>query len=150
MTSLDSALAGVEQALAAFHVVLQAEAAAIASLNTEQLTELLQRKQPLIVATAKTWNILLQTLNLSTPDKASVQQRLSDTPQHLARWEKIRELAKDVESLNNQNAHLADLQMVRARQALDVLQSAANQSRVYGSDGQFNDGLFGRRDIGQA
>lgn len=150
MSPIDTALAAVEHALAAFLETLQAESKAIAALNTEQLTELLQRKQPLISGTAQAWNALLQILNLNTPDKDSIQQRLSDTPAHLAQWQRIRGLAQEVESLNTQNAHLADLQMVRARQALEVLQSAASQSRVYGSDGQFNDGLFGRRNIGQA
>lgn len=126
-------------ALSRFIEVLQQEQSALTKADLNQLITASQEKNKL----AEQLNQLgrdriaaLAKLGVNG-DTASVENWLKNQPADVrSAWNALLESAKAAQHLNQVNGKLIETQLQHTQQALNALSSAANQSAVYGADGQ--------------
>ncbi|MHB1591862.1 MAG: flagella synthesis protein FlgN [Sulfuricella sp.] len=73
-----------------------------------------------------------------------LQQRDGGNPQIAELWQQLLTLAENAQQLNQINGNMIDTRLRNNQQALAILQVAANQSALYGPDGQTQALCLGR------
>jgi flagella synthesis protein FlgN len=141
MAGLDLALQPLQQRLAEFVVVLEAEAKALEDLQTDSLGPLVDRKNQLAVSVSTAWGRLTEAARGNPVLQEEVERGHSTDPARERVWQDVRRLAKLAEQINATNGQLIEAQLRRTRQALDILQRASSRSNVYGANGQMLDVL---------
>ncbi|OIQ73914.1 FlgN protein [mine drainage metagenome] len=135
LSAFQTELAAVES----FIEVLQREQTSLVTINVDQLialsTEKLKQAEQLgRLAQARV--AALERLGVAA-DRAHMEAWLADQPQELAAaWNALIEATKRAQWINQSNGRLIETQLQHNQQALNTLVSAANQSSVYGADGQ--------------
>ena len=114
---------------------------ALAKLKSDKVLILTQ------LSTAR--NQFLQQLSLP-PNQQGIERLIHSNKTTIAKdrlastWQQLIEFAKTAEKLNMSNGIMIDTKLQQNQQALAVLQSAANQSSLYGPDGKTNATGMGR------
>lgn len=126
-------------ALRRFIEILQREQTALVNADVNQLvtmsTEKLQQAE-LLNQLARARVTALENLGIRG-DRAHVEAWLAGQTRDTAEaWNALIEAAKTAQQLNQTNGKLIESQLQNNQQALNTLVSAANQSSVYGADGQ--------------
>ncbi|MBZ0106826.1 MAG: flagellar protein FlgN [Sulfuricella denitrificans] len=134
-----------------FHHLLKQEQGALIKGDVDLLLQLSASKSDLI---EKLTGLSTQRIRLITAagyennasgisaylDAAKVQTATRD------RWNKLLDLAREVDQINRSNGILIDTRLRHNQQTLSVLQSAANPSAsLYGPNGQISGAASGRR-----
>lgn len=150
MTPFDAQLHKLSQHLEGFLALLEEESLALASGNSERLSDLTGQRQFASRQLGDDWKQLAAHLGLSA-DAGLPALRLrafSDVPPS-ALWLQLEKLTHEAARLNRVNGRLIDEQMRRTQTALQVLQGASSRG-LYGSDGRLNDVLNTTRSIDSA
>lgn len=131
-----------EQELAAlelFTEILQREQAALVKADVATLTRISEEKlqqADRLNQLAHERTASLQSLGVSD-SQTDIQTWLSNQPARTAElWNKLLKAAKVAQHLNQTNGKLIEIQLQHNQQAMRTLMNAANQSAVYGADGQ--------------
>jgi len=150
MNPLDTYLNPLNQQLENFLALLEEEAIALASGNSELLGELTQQRQIISQQLAEAWRQLAEQLGLAA-DTGLPAMRLrafsGAAPSHP--WQRLEKLTHEASRLNRVNGRLIEEQMRRTQAAMQVLQSASSRG-LYGADGRMNDLLNTKRSIDSA
>lgn len=141
MTPIETALDELRQALSEFVALLERETRALTDGRTDDLSAVVAEKTRASETVNTAWNRLVVASGVDTGKGESLDARLSGNPALQAGWHAIRQLAEQAERINRGNSTLIEAQLRRTRQALDVLQSAANRSALYGANGRIVDGF---------
>lgn len=144
MAGLEIALQTLQQRLAEFVVVLEAEAKALEELQTDDLGPLVDQKNQLAVSVSTAWGRLTDAARGNPALQDEVERGHSGDPGRERLWQDVRRLARLAERINATNGQLIEAQLRRTRQALDILQQASSRSSVYGANGQMLDFLGGK------
>ncbi len=134
-----SALQSELAALRRFIEILQQEQAALVNADVDQLiaisTEKLKQAEQLNRLAQARVNAL-EHLGIQN-DRVHVEAWLASQSRDTAAvWHALIESASAAQQLNQTNGKLIESQLQNNQQALNTLVSAANQSAVYGADGQ--------------
>ncbi|MFA5081905.1 MAG: flagellar protein FlgN [Hydrogenophilaceae bacterium] len=141
MNPLEQALEQLRQALVEFVFLLEREAGALTEGRTDDLPALIVEKTRWSETANTAWNHLVVASGIDIGQGESLDGLLSGTPALQSGWREVRQLAEKAERINLVNSTLIEAQLQRTRQALDVLQSAANRSALYGANGRIVDGF---------
>jgi flagellar biosynthesis/type III secretory pathway chaperone len=141
MNPVEHALDELLQALAEFVVLLERESDALMNARTDELSAVVAEKTRWSDAANMAWSRLVIASGVDTRRKDSLDTALSADATLHGKWREIRQLAEKAELLNHSNNILIEGQLLRTRQALDVLQSAANRGTLYGANGRIVDGF---------
>lgn len=150
MNPLDAHLNPLNQKLESFLALLEEEALALASGNSEQLETLTQQRLNVSLQLAEDWRRLAEQLGLPANSglPALRLRAFSDSPP-TASWQRLEKLTHEASRLNRVNGRLIEEQMRRTQAAMQVLQSASSRG-LYGADGRMNDLLNTTRSIDSA
>lgn len=135
MTDLEVALDGLQAHLAQFNELLELETGSLQDINTDTLSRIVQEKNRASEAANRAWEQFVAAAHLDPAREGNIESVLASTPRLHEKWLRIKDLAKRAEQTNKTNSLLIEAQMRRTRQALDVLQHAANRGTLYGADG---------------
>lgn len=135
MNPIDTALDELDSALTTFVRLLGLESEALQDIHAETLSGVVAEKTQWSQATNTAWNRLVVASGIDARRGESLESALNNFPDLQVRWRKIRQLAETAEILNQGNSILIEAQMRRTRQALDVLQNAANRGTLYDANG---------------
>lgn len=150
MNPLDAHLNPLNQKLESFLALLEEEALALASGNSEQLETLTQQRLNVSLQLAEDWRRLAEQLGLpANSSLPSLRLRAFSDSQPTANWQRLEKLTHEASRLNRVNGRLIEEQMRRTQAAMQVLQSASSRS-LYGADGRMNDLLNTTRSIDSA
>jgi flagellar biosynthesis/type III secretory pathway chaperone len=138
MMPLDANLTVLNQQLESFLALLEEEALALASGNSEQLETLTQQRLNVSLQLAEDWRRLPALRLRAFSDSAPT-----------ANWHRLEKLTHAAAQLNRVNGRLIEEQMRRTQAAMQVLQSASSRG-LYGADGRMNDLLNTTRSIDSA
>jgi flagellar biosynthesis/type III secretory pathway chaperone len=141
MNSIATALGELKDALTAFIHLLEQEAAALQDINAETLSGIVAEKNRWSQTANMAWNQLVIACGIDPGRGDSLEGVLSADPEVQVRWNHIRQLVETAGRLNQANSVLINAQMRRTRQALDVLQNAADRGSLYGANGQLLGGF---------
>jgi flagellar biosynthesis/type III secretory pathway chaperone len=141
MNPLEAALDELRQALLGFISLLERETAALTAGHTEDLGAVVAEKAHGSETVNTAWNRLVVASGVDLGKGESLDARLSASPALHAAWRDVRRLAEQAERDNRGNSILIEAQLQRTRQALDVLQTAANRGALYGANGRIVDGF---------
>ena len=128
-------------ALRAFTAVLLQEQQALVTGDIDGLVPIVEEKTRLAAGLnrfAEQRQRLISAADLPN-DRTGLEAWLAGQPikaQVRADWDKLLALTGEAQSLNESNGKLIAMRMQHNQQALNVLQSAANQTALYGPDGQ--------------
>jgi flagellar biosynthesis/type III secretory pathway chaperone len=150
MSPIDPILNRLNQQLEGFLTLLEEEALALASGNSEHLGELTTQRLSASRKLAEDWRLLAAQLGLSAEAglPALRLRAFSDAPPGV-NWQRLETLTHEAARLNRVNGRLIDEQMRRTQAAMQVLQGASSRG-LYGSDGRLNDILETTRSIDSA
>lgn len=113
--------------------------AALAQLKSDRLVELGQ------LAHQRNFHLLSQSLPADPSGMALwLQTNAAVAPTARAAWERLLELAKTAQQLNQSNGAMIQQRLVNNQKALAVLQATANHASLYGPDGQTRTSGTGR------
>jgi len=150
MNTLEPRLKTLNRELESFLALLEEEATALASGNSERLEALTHQRHSGSQNLAELWQQLTEQLGL--PANAGLPalrlRAFSDSYPSLD-WLRLEKLTHEAAHLNRVNGRLIEEQMRRTQAAMQVLQSASTRS-LYGSDGRLNDTLIHHRSIDSA
>jgi flagellar biosynthesis/type III secretory pathway chaperone len=150
MSPIESALDELHRALEEFVLLLEREAEALQHVQAETLTAIVAEKNRWSDTANTAWNRMVVASGIDPRRGETLDNVLSANPSLLPKWHKIRLLAEKAERINSGNNILIEAQLLRTRQALDVLQSAANRGNLYGANGQMMDGFQSRHTLDKA
>ncbi|GAO37522.1 FlgN [Sulfuricella sp. T08] len=125
-----------------FIKVLQTEQDALVQGNVDPLLELARIKSEKVVLLSQLAENRARFLSaLGYPQEQGgmmkwLQQRDGGNPHIAELWQQLLALAENAQQLNQINGSMIDTQLRNNQQALAILQAAANQSALYGPDGQ--------------
>lgn len=136
MNAIEHALEELRHALAEFSILLEREANALADIQPELLSGVVEEKTRWAGRANAAWQQLAAANRDASARGESLDQALSADPRFGDTWLEIKDLAGKADRLNQHNNVLIEAQLRRTRQAMDVLQTAANRSGIYGADGQ--------------
>lgn len=126
-----------------FVQILQTEQDALVQGNVDSLLELARIKSEKVVllsrlAESRTRFISAQDCPQEHGDVAKWLQKQGNgkNPQIAELWQQLLTLAGNAQQLNQINGSMIDTRLRNNQQALAILQVAANQSALYGPDGQ--------------
>jgi flagellar biosynthesis/type III secretory pathway chaperone len=149
-TTLDPGLIALNQHLTGFIALLEAEAIALTSGQSEQLADVTAQRQIASQQIAESWRELAAQLGLpADAGLPALRLRAFSDASPNQHWLQMEKLAQDAARLNRINGRLIEEQMRRAQTALQVLQSASSRN-LYGADGRLNDLLNTSRSIDKA
>jgi len=149
-TLLDPHLKPLNQALEAFLALLEEEAIALASGNSDRLGELTHQRHVASQHLAEHWRRLAELLGLpADAGLPALRMRACADATPSANWQLLEKLTADAARLNRVNGRLIEQQMRRAQAAMQILQSASSRS-LYGADGRLSDTLNLNRSIDSA
>jgi hypothetical protein len=141
MSGIDYALNELRAALRGFVALLESEATALREDKPEKLAEIVAAKSECSGTVNTAWNRLIISSGIDTRRGDSLDALIgADHPQHPT-WQETRRLISKAEQLNRTNGSLIEAQLQRTRQALDVLQSAADRGSLYGANGRMVGGF---------
>jgi len=150
MTPLDPILKALNQELEAFLALLEEEAIALASGNSDRLGELTHIRHGASQRLAEQWQRLATSLGLSGhAGLPALRLRAFADATPSADWLLLEKLTYEAARLNRVNGRLIEEQMRRTQAAMQVLQSASTRS-LYGADGRLSDVLNVNRSIDSA
>lgn len=141
MNPVENVLDELRQALVEFVSLLEREADALTEGRTDDLTAVVADKARWAEAANTAWSRLIITSGIDVSKGESLDGLLAGTPAWQSGWREVRQLAEKAERVNRGNSILIEAQLQRTRQALDVLQSAANRGALYGANGRIVDGF---------
>ncbi|HEX8978769.1 MAG TPA: flagellar protein FlgN [Parasulfuritortus sp.] len=141
MTALETALDELRTCLARFTLLLEQESKSLQEINTDTLSGIVYEKTRSSEEANRAWERLVAAAGIDPRRGESVEGALTAFPLLQRKWQEIRLLAKKAEQTNKANSILIEAHMLRTRQALDVLQSAANRGTLYGADGLMENGF---------
>lgn len=150
MAPLDSSLTTLNHELEAFLALLEEEAIALASGNSDRLGELTHERRSASQHLAEHWRQLAGLLGL--PPNASLpalRTRAFADAKPSTHWQRLENLTHEAARLNRVNGRLIEEQMRRTQAAMQVLQGASTRS-LYGADGRLSDILDINRSIDSA
>lgn len=134
-----------------FHQLLQQEQDALIKGDTDQLLRLASQKSELVEKLAGLGaqrHGLIATAGC-TNDAAGIATYLDAVKAQTSTrgmWEKLLDLAREVDQVNRSNGILIDTRLRHNQQALSALKSAANpMASLYGPNGQISAAASGRR-----
>lgn len=148
--SLDPSLKAVNQGLEVFLALLEEEAIALASGNSDRLGELTHDRHSASQHLTEHWRRLAELLGLPADaglPALRIRAFADMTPS--AAWQRLEKLTHEAARLNRVNGRLIEEQMRRTQAAMQVLQSASSRS-LYGADGRLSDILNVNRSIDSA
>jgi len=127
-----------------FIQALQTEQDALVQGNVDPLLELARIKSEKVVLLsqlAESRTRFLSAQGYSPQEHGGMtkwlqQQRDGGNPQIAELWQQLLALAENAQQLNQINGSMIDTRLRNNQQALTILQVAANQSALYGPDGQ--------------
>jgi len=150
MTSLDPSLISLNQHLESFLALLEEEAIALTSSNSERLGELTHQRHSASQQLADAWRQLAAQLDLpANTGLPALRMRAFADATPSANWRRLETLTQEAARLNRVNGRLIEEQMHRTHAALQVLQSASSRN-LYGADGRLSDILNVNRSIDKA
>jgi len=150
MTPLAPILKTLNQELEAFLALLEEEAIALASGNSDRLGELTHTRHGASQRLAEQWQRLATALGLSGhAGLPALRLRAFADATPSADWMLLEKLTYEAARLNRVNGRLIEEQMRRTQAAMQVLQSASTRS-LYGADGRLSDVLNVNRSIDSA
>ncbi len=127
-------LNGERDALRTFVVLLEQEQESLLSTDTDALLALAEQK----TKQSDKIQALARERRESLPDSLSTEKWLqANSPEGLALWHAIRQLAEQAQRQNHLNGELIQLKMRYNQQALVALVGATQHAAgIYGADGQ--------------
>ena len=150
MMPLDANLTVLNQQLESFLALLEEEALALASGNSEQLETLTQQRLNVSLQLAEDWRRLAEQLGLpANSGLPALRLRAFSDSAPTANWHRLEKLTHAAAQLTRVNGRLIEEQMRRTQAAMQVLQSASSRG-LYGADGRMNDLLNTTRSIDSA
>lgn len=150
MTSLEPNLKSLNRELEAFLALLEEEAIALASGNSERLGELTLMRQNGSQNLTEHWRKLAEQFGLpADAGMPALRLRAFVDGYPTAEWRRLEKLTQEAARLNLVNSRLIEEQMRRTHAAMQVLQSASTRS-LYGADGRLSDTLTNNRSIDSA
>lgn len=126
-------------ALDRFIDILKREQAALVSADVDRLNAVSQEKSrqaDQLNQLARVRIAAFEQLGIGNARDSVENWLKSQSHEMTAAWNGLIETATTAQQLNQTNGNLIETQLQRTQQALNVLSSAANQSAVYGADGQ--------------
>jgi flagellar biosynthesis/type III secretory pathway chaperone len=150
MTPLDSGLNRLNQQLDSFLSVLEEEAVALASADSDRLVDLTRQRLAASQQLAESWRQLTSQLGLpANAGLPALRLRAYSDSNPGEAWQRMEKLSHEAARLNRVNGRLIDEQIRRTQTAMQVLQSASSRN-LYGSDGRLSDLLNTSRSIDSA
>lgn len=125
-----------------FIQALQTEQDALVQGNVDPLLELARIKSEKVVLLSQLAEIRARFLGAQGCSQEHggmtkwLRQRNEGNPQIAKLWQQLLTLAENAKQLNQINGRLIDTRLRNNQQALALLQAAANQTALYGPDGQ--------------
>ncbi len=153
MTPLNDRIALLARDLRALLALLEKEALALGSGDADGLSRLLAERQALSLGIADHWKAVAAQLGMPPGSGfAALRDKAlsAPPPRATAAWRELESLSRDASRLNQVNGRLIEEQMRRNQAAMQVLQSAAANRGIYGSDGRVADFLHVNRSIDTA
>jgi flagellar biosynthesis/type III secretory pathway chaperone len=150
MSPLDYALDELRTSLVEFVRLLEHESEALQNVQADDLAAIVEQKNRWSDAANAAWNRLLVASAIDRGRGESLEAAFAAVPALRAKWLEVRHLAETADRLNQSNNILIEAQLRRTRQALDVLQSAANRSSLYGANGEMVDAFQSRHTLDKA
>jgi flagellar biosynthesis/type III secretory pathway chaperone len=136
--------------LETFAALLEEEAIALASGNSDRLSELTQQRHVASQRLAEHWRRLTETLGLpADAGLPALRLRAFIDTSPSADWQQLEKLSHEAARLNRVNGRLIEEQMRRTQAAMQILQGASSRS-LYGADGRLSDILNSKRSIDSA
>ncbi len=151
MTLLDDQLGKITRDMKAFVALLTEEEQALTSGDPDQLAKLSANREKLSLAIADHWKSLAGLLGLSAQTGfAGLREKALAIAPATPVWQELETLARKASQLNQVNGRLIEEQLRRNQTAIQVLQGAAANRGLYGSDGRVTDFLNVNRRIDTA
>lgn len=150
MSPIENALEELRAALAEFVQLLEREAQALQHVQADTLAAIVAEKTRWSETANTAWNRMVVASGIDPRRGDSLDNAFSANPVLLPKWREIRQLAEKAERINQGNNILIEAQLQHTRQALDVLQSAANRGNLYGANGQMVDVFQSRHTLDKA
>lgn len=146
----DSSLASIIEAefgeAGRFLDLLKEEEGALISGDIEKLSEILQKKSPLLLEIS---NLNRQRSQLMPQNE--IGKWLESHPESGETWKKLHAVSGEIRKINETNGKMIDIRLRTTQQALGLLQSLANTSTgFYGPDGQTSISTSSRHSIESA
>lgn len=141
MNPVEEALSELHAALAHFVDLLEQESNCLRDINAEALSTVVADKSRSAERVNTAWNRVVIACGVDTRQGGKLDTALEAFPELQGKWQEIKLLVSQAGQLNQGNSVLIDAQMRRTRQALDVLQSAADRGSLYGANGLMVDNL---------
>jgi flagella synthesis protein FlgN len=140
MNPIDNCLAALIRELESFLALLEEEAMVLAAGNPDRLSELVSQRQHTSLRIAQLWKDLAGLLGLAPAAgfPALRDKALAGAPPSRS-WQLLEKLTHEASRLNHLNGRLIDEHMRRNQAAMQVLQNAAANRGLYGSDGRVSD-----------
>lgn len=144
------------EAFAHFYELLQTEREALANTDVNSLVEIAQRKSDKVLQLtqlADKRNLAIKSA-MPTSMLANLMEAwlVKNDPNGISEvgqlWHELLVLAKQAKDLNQSNGAMIQLSLRHNRQALETLHAAAQQTSLYGADGQTH-WLGSGRQLGQ-
>lgn len=151
MTPLDDRLGQLTRDMKAFVALLTEESNALASGDPDRLDKLIATRQNLSLGIADHWKYLAAHFGLAPQtDFAGLRAKAMAVASTASTWQHLEDLAREASRLNQVNGRLIEEQLRRNQTAIQVLQQAAANRGLYGSDGRVTDFLNVNRSIDTA
>ncbi|MGA7594640.1 MAG: flagellar protein FlgN [Gallionella sp.] len=139
VTRLLAALTAEQAGLAGFISLLEREQALLVENLSDQLLELAEKKTNFTLDLNRLAQQRLALLQEFIPQLGmdSIQTWLNaHSPECMAVWQSILDLAKRSRQLNRTNGELIQIKLRHNQQTLAALSNAASKANLYGPDGQ--------------
>jgi len=135
MTAVEDALDDFQANLGRFIALLEQESQCLRDIQAEELAAVVAEKTRHVGFVNTAWNRLLAACGVSAAQTDDLDAAMGNNAILEKKWQDAKLLVQQAGHLNQTNSTLIEAQMRRTRQALDVLQQAANRGALYGSDG---------------
>jgi flagellar biosynthesis/type III secretory pathway chaperone len=142
MSGIDHALNELRAALREFVGLLENEARVLKDGEPEQLAAIVAEKTRCSSTANTAWNRLIINAGIDTRRGDSLDALIGADHPQFPTWQETRGLINKAERLNRANGSLIEAQLQRTRQALDVLQAAADRGALYGANGRMVGGFL--------
>lgn len=154
MTPLNDRLAALIRDMQSFLALLEEEALALASGDSDGLSRLASERQNLGLSIAGHWKTVAGFLGMSPGEGfAALRDKAMAANSPASRstaWHELENLSREASRLNQVNGRLIEEQLRRNQAAMQILQTAAANRGLYGADGRVTDFLNVNRKIDTA
>ena len=135
MNPVEVALNDLHAALSRFVALLEQESQCLRDLQAEDLASVVADKTQHAEYINTAWNSLMLATGVKTDQAGELDAAMAADTGLEKKWQNIKQLVQQVGRLNQGNSTLIEAQLRRTRQALDVLQHAADRGTLYGANG---------------